>query len=165
MWSISTGTSRFSYFETLETMPSFSGWIFAYQPSSRIFAMARAKSLSESTAPSIAPASAGVSGSLTAKAALLIWAKGLSRVVAKHGVTVNCLSPGILMTDQIRNYFIPRTLPTAADQERFLTHDVPAGRFGEPSDAAHLIAFLSSPKAGYITGQRVYVDGGWNRHV
>ncbi|MDF2434862.1 MAG: 3-oxoacyl-[acyl-carrier protein] reductase, partial [Mucilaginibacter sp.] len=107
----------------------------------------------------------GMSGSLTSKAALLIWAKGLSRMVAKEDVTVNCISPGILVTDQIRNDFIPRVLPTADDEKRFLSHDVPAGHFGEPSDAAHLIAFLCSPKAGYITGQRVYVDGGWNRHV
>jgi 3-oxoacyl-[acyl-carrier protein] reductase len=106
-----------------------------------------------------------VSGSLTSKAALLIWAKGLSRIVAKDDVTVNCVSPGILMTDQIRNEFIPRVAPSADDQQKFLSYEIPAGHFGEPSDAAPLITFLCSPKAGYITGQRVYVDGGWNRHV
>lgn len=107
----------------------------------------------------------GMSGSLTSKAALLIWAKGLSRMVAKDDVTVNCVSPGILMTDQIRNEFIPRVLPTANDQEKFLSDEIPAGHFGDPSDAAQLITFLCSPRAGYITGQRIYVDGGWNRHV
>jgi 3-oxoacyl-[acyl-carrier protein] reductase len=106
-----------------------------------------------------------VSGSMTSKAAVLVWAKGLSRVVAKHGVTVNCISPGILMTEQIRNHYIPRVMPTKEDQERWLAHEIPAGRFGEPEDAAHMIAFLCSPLAGYITGQRICVDGGWNRHV
>jgi 3-oxoacyl-[acyl-carrier protein] reductase len=106
-----------------------------------------------------------VSGSLTAKAAVQVWAKGLSRVVAKDGVTVNCVSPGILLTDQIRNHYIPRVMPTQEDQDRFLKNDLPAGRFGEPSDAAQLIAFLCSQRAGYITGQRIYVDGGWNRHI
>ncbi|TDO51677.1 3-oxoacyl-[acyl-carrier protein] reductase [Kribbella sp. VKM Ac-2527] len=106
-----------------------------------------------------------VSGSLTSKAAVLMWAKGLSRVVAKDGVTVNCVSPGYLLTDQIRNNFIPQFLPTEEEQQVWLDREIPAGRFGDPADAANLITFLCSPLAGYITGQRVYVDGGWNRHV
>jgi len=106
-----------------------------------------------------------VSGSLTSKAAVMLWAKGLSRVVAKDGITVNCVSPGLLLTEQIAQHHIPRWLPTKEDQERFLRQDLPAGRFGDPEDAARLIVFLSSPTAGYITGQRVYVDGGWNRVV
>ena len=43
--------------------------------------------------------------------------------------------------------------------------EIPAGRFGDPADAANILTFLCSPLAGYITGQRIYVDGGWNRHV
>ena len=38
-------------------------------------------------------------------------------------------------------------------------------RFGEPDDVARLICVLCSPLADYITGQRIYVDGGWNRHI
>ena len=107
----------------------------------------------------------GMSGSHTSKAALVVWAKGLSRMVAKDDVTVNCISPGILMTDQIRNHFFPRVVPTKEDQERFMQEEIPAGHFGEPSDAAQLIAFLCSPKAHYITGQRICVDGGWYQHI
>lgn len=106
-----------------------------------------------------------VSGSLTSKAALLIWSKGLSRMVAKDGITVNCISPGYLMTDQIRNNFIPQFVPTEKEQADWLDREIPMGRFGDPSDAANIITFLCSPLAGYITGQRIYVDGGWNRHV
>ena len=106
-----------------------------------------------------------ISGSLTSKAALLMWAKGLSRMVAKDGVTVNCVSPGYLLTDQIRNNFIPQFVPTEQAQREWLTNEIPTGRFGDPADAANLITFLCSPLAGYITGQRIYVDGGWNRHV
>ncbi len=108
---------------------------------------------------------AHVSGSLTSKAAVLMWAKGLSRVVAQDGVTVNCVSPGYLLTEQIRNNFIPQFVPTEQDQQEWLDREIPARRFGDPADAANIITFLCSPLAGYITGQRVYVDGGWNRHV
>ena len=106
-----------------------------------------------------------VSGSLTSKAAVLIWAKGLARMVMKDGITVNCVSPGYLLTDQIRNNFIPQFVPTAQDQQEWLEKEIPAGRFGDPADAANLLTYLCSPLAGYITGQRIYVDGGWNRHV
>jgi len=106
-----------------------------------------------------------VSGSMTSKAAVQVWAKGLSRVVGRDGITVNCVSPGLLMTEQIRQHHIPRWLPTKEDQEKFLQQDLPVGRFGEPEDAARLICFLCSPFSGYITGQRIYVDGGWNRHI
>ena len=106
-----------------------------------------------------------VSGSLTSKAALLIWAKGLARVVAKDGITVNCISPGYLMTEQIKNVFIPTNFSTEEAKQAWLDREIPMGHFGEADDAANIITYLCSPLAGYITGQRVYVDGGWNRHV
>ena len=105
-----------------------------------------------------------VSGSMTSKAAVQVWAKGLSRVLGRDGITVNCVSPGIVMTDQIRRQ-LPRWLPTKEDQDRWLEQEVPMRRFGEPDDVARLICFLCSPLAGYITGQRIYADGGWNRHI
>ena len=74
-----------------------------------------------------------MSGSLTSKAAVLMWAKGLSRMVAKDGITVNCISPGYLMTDQIRNNFIPQFVPTEQDQQEWLDREIPAGRFGDPA--------------------------------
>ena len=107
----------------------------------------------------------GISGSLPSKGALQIWAKSLSRVVAKDGVTVNSVSPGVLVTDQIRQHFLPRVAATPEAQVKFLSDEIPAGRFGEPIDAAQIITFFCSPRAGYITGQRVYVNGGWNRHI
>jgi len=106
-----------------------------------------------------------VSGSNTSKAALVIWAKGLSRLVARDGVTVNCVTPGILITAQILNHVMPRQMPTDADKQRFLETEIPMRHFGEPADAANLIAFLCSDKAKYLTGQRIYVDGGWKRSI
>lgn len=106
-----------------------------------------------------------VSGSLPAKAAVNVWAKGLSRQVARDGITVNCVSPGFLLTDQIVGHFFSTMLPTEEDRERFLKNEIPVGYFGEPSDAADLIAFLCSPRARYITGQRIFVNGGHNRAI
>ena len=104
-----------------------------------------------------------VSGSLPAKAAVNVWAKGLSRQVARDGITVNCVSPGFLLTDQIVGHFFSTMLPTEEDRERFLQNEIPVGYFGEASDAADLIVFLCSPRARYITGQRIFVNGSHNR--
>ena len=131
----------------------------AFLPGMRAQKFGRIVSLTATLEPS------HVSGSLTAKAAVVVWSKGLSRVVAKEGITVNCVSPGLLLTDQIKNHHIPRWLSSDEERERFLRNELPAGRFGEPEDAARLIAFLCSADSGYITGQRIYVDGGWNRYI
>ena len=106
-----------------------------------------------------------VSGSATSKGAVVLWAKGLSRTVAKDGVTVNCVTPGMTLTAQILNNVIPKLMPTEEDQRRFLDREIPAGRFADPDDIANLIVFLCSDKASYITGQRIYVDGGWKRSI
>ena len=63
---------------------------------------------------------------------------------------------GYLLTDQIRNDFIPRFVPTEREQQEWLEREIPMGRFGDPSDAANLITYLCSPLAGFITGQRIY---------
>jgi 3-oxoacyl-[acyl-carrier protein] reductase len=100
-----------------------------------------------------------VSGSLTSKAAVLMWAKGLSRMVAKDGVTVNCVSPGYLLTDQIRQNFIPQFVPTQQDQQEWLDREIPTGRFGDPADAANLITFLCSPATSPDSGSTSTVGG------
>ncbi len=106
-----------------------------------------------------------VSGSLSTKAAVIVWAKGLSKRVARDGITVNCISPGFLLTEQILGHYFMAVLPTEADRARFLETEIPAGYFGEASDAADLIVFLCSPRARYITGQRIYVNGGHDRSI
>ena len=91
-----------------------------------------------------------------AKAGVHAWAKGLSRVVAKDGITINSLQPGRIHSEQIDQ----RVHPTREDQERFAKANIPIGFFGDPEDVAYVAAFLCSPRARYITGQRLYVDGG-----
>ncbi len=92
-----------------------------------------------------------------AKAALHGWSKGLSRTVGTHGITVNCLAPGRIMSEQIRRKY------SAEFRTREEQHDIPVGRYGEPEELAVLATFLASPLAGYITGAVIPVDGGMRR--
>jgi len=65
------------------------------------------------------------------------------------------------MSEQIAE----RLHPTEDDRRRFAEANIPLGYFGEPSDVAALVAFLASPRARYITGEIVHVDGGLRRHA
>jgi 3-oxoacyl-[acyl-carrier protein] reductase len=96
-----------------------------------------------------------------AKAGVHAWAKGLSRFVGKDGITINSLQPGRIHSEQIDQ----RVHPTEEDQEEFAKNNIPLGFFGDPEDMAYLAAFLCSPKARYITGQRIYVDGGLHHAI
>ena len=94
-----------------------------------------------------------------AKAAVHAWAKGLSRRVGKSGITVNCIAPGRIMSEQIRRKY-PEQF-RAAESAR----DIPLGRYGEPEELACLAVFLASPLACYITGAVMPVDGGFRRYA
>lgn len=94
-----------------------------------------------------------------AKSAVHAWAKGISREIAADGITINCIPPGRIMSDQVRQ----KLHPTVQSREAFARENIPAGYFGEPEDIAHLVTFLASPLARYITGTVIYVDGGMRR--
>lgn len=100
----------------------------------------------------------GLNGAFCAKAAVHAWAKGLSREVGKHGITVNCIPPGRIMSDQIRRNYTPEYREWQSE------HEIPVGRYGEPEELADLAVFLASPKAAYITGAVLPVDGGLRRY-
>ena len=101
-----------------------------------------------------------VNAAVAAKAGVHAWAKGLSREIGRHGITINCLSPGRIHSEQIDE----RLHPTPESQAEF-ARNIPLGYFGDPADLAFLAAFLCSPKARYITGERIHVDGGLHRAV
>lgn len=99
------------------------------------------------------------SAALTACAAVHAWAKGLSRDLAKEGITINCVPPGRINSEQIRSRLHPDPVVT----QRYIDQNIPIGRFGEPEELADLVTFLASPRAGYITGTVIPVDGGMSR--
>jgi 3-oxoacyl-[acyl-carrier protein] reductase len=98
----------------------------------------------------------GMNPSGPAKAALHLWAKSLSREVAADGITINTIPPGRINSEQIAK----RLHPTEESKQAFIARNVPIGFFGDPMDIGHLAAFLASPRARYITGDVIPVDGG-----
>lgn len=94
-----------------------------------------------------------------AKAAIHAWSKGLSREIGKHGITVNCIPPGRIMSEQIRRKYPPEFRAKQSAEE------IPVGRYGEPEELAALAVFLASPVACYITGAVLPVDGGLRRYA
>ena len=87
-----------------------------------------------------------------AKAGVIGLTKSAAKELATRGVTVNAVAPGFIDTD------MTAALPEKAREE--LLKSIPMARLGQPEDVAHLVAFLCSEEAGYITGQVVCVDGG-----
>lgn len=102
----------------------------------------------------------GVNAANAAKEAVHAWAKGLSRDVGRLGITVNCIIPGRIHSEQIDQ----RLHPTPESQAEF-AKNIPLGYFGEPEDLAYIVACLCSPKARYITGGAIRVDGGLHRFL
>jgi len=100
----------------------------------------------------------GLNAAFAAKAAVHAWAKGLSREIGQHGITVNCIPPGRIMSEQIR-----RNYPEDY-RKRYAEEEIPVRYWGEPEDLAVLAVFLASPLARYITGTVIPVDGGLRRY-
>lgn len=98
-----------------------------------------------------------LSASTPAKAALHIWSKGVSLEVAREGVTVNCIQPGRIRSEQIMRKF-----PTPAHEREFAER-LPMGRLGEAHELAAAVLFLASSQAAYISGAILPVDGSFRR--
>ncbi len=92
---------------------------------------------------------AGQANYSAAKAAVIGATRSLAQEVAKRKITVNAVAPGFIRTDMTKD------LPV--DQLKGM---IPMERFGEPEEVAHAVSFLASPRASYITGEVLHVNGG-----
>ena len=86
------------------------------------------------------------------KAGLQGLARSLARECAGFGVTVNCVAPGFIDT--------PMLDPVPEDRRKVIAREIPMGRLGRPEEVAHVIGFLLSDQAAYVTGQTWSIDGG-----
>jgi 3-oxoacyl-[acyl-carrier protein] reductase len=104
------------------------------------------------TSPSAITGRAGQTNYSASKGGIISFTKSLSKEMARLGITVNAVCPGVISTPMTENF-------DQKTKETFLNM-IPMGKFGQPEDIAHAVLFLASEKAGYITGQVVTVDGG-----
>jgi 3-oxoacyl-[acyl-carrier protein] reductase len=88
-----------------------------------------------------------------AKAGVTGLTRVLSRELARRGITVNAVAPGVVLTE------MGKSIPEEVRAE--MLKAIPLGRFGEPSEIAGVILFLASDLASYVTGQVIHVSGGW----
>ena len=78
--------------------------------------------------------------------------RALARELGSRNITVNCIAPGFIETDM--------TAGLSPEQQKSLQSQIPLGHLGKPSDIAHAVAYLASPRATYVTGQELHVNGG-----
>lgn len=89
----------------------------------------------------------------SAKAGVIALTKVLSKELASRKITVNAVAPGVVLTE------MGQSIPD--DIRKKMLEQIPLGRFAEPEEISHVILFLCSDLASYITGQTIHVNGGW----
>ena len=87
-----------------------------------------------------------------AKAGIIGMSKSLAIEYAKKNITVNCVSPGFIISNM--------TMNIAEKVKFFLTSRIPMGKLGTGEDVSNCVAFLSSEQASYVTGETLHVNGG-----
>ena len=88
----------------------------------------------------------------SSKAAIIGFTKSLAKEVATRNITVNAVTPGYISTETVAGL-------TQRQKDTIMTW-IPQGKFGNTEDIAHMVAYLASEKASYVTGQIISVDGG-----
>jgi 3-oxoacyl-[acyl-carrier protein] reductase len=90
----------------------------------------------------------------SSKGGLLAFTRACAVELGSKGIQVNAILPGMIQTD------MSRQVRKRAGET--LLERIPMGRFGEPTEVAHLVVFLASDRSDYITGQAIAVDGGFS---
>ena len=94
----------------------------------------------------------GQSNYSASKAGIIGMSKSLAIEYAKKNITVNCVSPGFIVSDM--------TMNIAEKVKIYLTSRIPMGKLGTGEDVSNCVAFLSSDQASYVTGETIHVNGG-----
>ena len=94
----------------------------------------------------------GQSNYSASKAGIIGMSKSLAIEYAKKNITVNCVSPGFIISDM--------TINIAEKIKLYLTSRIPMGKLGTGEDVSNCVAFLSSEQASYVTGETIHVNGG-----
>ena len=94
----------------------------------------------------------GQSNYAASKAGIIGMSKSLAIEYAKKNITINCVSPGFIVSDM--------TMNIADKVKLYLTSRIPMGKLGTGEDVSNCVAFLSSEQASYVTGETVHVNGG-----
>ena len=94
----------------------------------------------------------GQSNYSASKAGIIGMSKSLAAEYAKKNVTINCVSPGLIVSNM--------TMNIAEKMKLYLTSRIPMGKLGTGEDVSNCVAFLSSEHASYITGETIHVNGG-----
>ncbi len=87
------------------------------------------------------------------KGAIVMFSKSIAREVAKDGILINCIAPGVLDTDLMRT-LQPEQIQAICDQ-------IPLKRLGRPEEIAAVVAFMASDECSYATGATFDINGGW----
>lgn len=87
------------------------------------------------------------------KGAINAMTKAMAKELAPSGITVNAVAPGVVETEMMDQF--------NDDDKESLRQDIPMGRFAMPKEIASLVYYLSLPESGYLTGQVISPNGGW----
>jgi 3-oxoacyl-[acyl-carrier protein] reductase len=110
----------------------------------------------------------GLAISNALRSSLVGWSKTLAAEVAAEGITVNVVLPGRIATDRVRQLDEAAAKRQGKPLEEVRAASratIPAGRYGDPSEFADVVAFLASERASYVTGSKIRVDGGAIRGI
>jgi len=100
---------------------------------------------------------AGTSFYAATKAAVIALTRRFAMELGPHGITVNAIAPGFILTDMVAAERTPEELERLLDD---MARRAMMRRIGQPEDVAHVVAFLASEESGFLTAQTITVDGG-----
>jgi len=103
----------------------------------------------------------GLAAYTASKGAVTILTKTMALEYADKGIKVNAICPGTIETPMVVDEFLGKVDDRAA-AENFLLSLHPIGRFGKPEEVAHTVLFLCDDNVGFMTGNMISIDGGWN---